>query len=421
MFLKKAIKDNPKLVESAVKLHQEGKIPPNSWIVDLDMIAANASVIAAEAKKYDLKTYFMTKQLNRNPFITHIALSKGIDKTVAVDVMGAKTMHRFGIPIGHVGHLTQVPKHDLRAVLKMKPEMITVYSYEMAEFISEAAVELDMVQDILIKVADEDIYLMPGQESGIMMADLKIVAEKVLKLPGVNIAGVTAFPCLSYNTYGSEDVKPTANFHLLAKAIKLLKDELGVEVKVVNAPGNTSTATMKLLSEMGATHVEPGHGMTGTSPAHIYDQSLPEKAALLYVSEISHHYGDAAYAYGGGLYVCLGGGPKGYPVKALVGSSYEQCLTNQVDWEQVHRDNIDYYAILRPGRECKVGDTVLFGFRAQIFVTRALTAVVSGISTGEPVVEGIFDQACNMVDENYVPVSPEKVMEKIKALLPKYS
>ena len=37
------------------------------------------------------------------------------------------------------------------------------------------------------------------------------------------------------------------------------------------------------------------------------------------------------------------------------------------------------------------GDTVVFGFRAQAFVTRAFVVPVSGISKGKPKVEGIFD------------------------------
>jgi hypothetical protein len=38
----------------------------------------------------------------------------------------------------------------------------------------------------------------------------------------------------------------------------------------------------------------------------------------------------------------------------------------------------------------RTGDTVIFGFRPQAFVTRAYVVPVSGISTGEPTVEGIW-------------------------------
>lgn len=68
--------------------------------------------------------------------------------------------------------------------------------------------------------------------------------------------------------------------------------------------------------------------------------------------------------------MCLGGGPKGYPVKALVGNSYPECLENVLSWNQLGRENIDYYGILTPGNKCRIGDTVIFGFRSQVFITR---------------------------------------------------
>jgi len=41
----------------------------------------------------------------------------------------------------------------------------------------------------------------------------------------------------------------------------------------------------------------------------------------------------------------------------------------------------------------RTGDTVIFGFRAQAFVTRAFIVPVAGISNGEPVVQGIWNTA----------------------------
>jgi hypothetical protein len=54
--------------------------------------------------------------------------------------------------------------------------------------------------------------------------------------------------------------------------------------------------------------------------------------------------------------------------------------------------SIDYYGRLEVAREADLatGDTVIFGFRPQVFVTRALVAPVSGIRSGKPEVEGIW-------------------------------
>ena len=52
----------------------------------------------------------------------------------------------------------------------------------------------------------------------------------------------------------------------------------------------------------GATQVEPGHGLTGTTPLHAVDD-LVEDPAVAYVSEVSHLWNGRAYVFGGGLYV----------------------------------------------------------------------------------------------------------------------
>jgi hypothetical protein len=52
---------------------------------------------------------------------------------------------------------------------------------------------------------------------------------------------------------------------------------------------------------------------------------------------------------------------------------------------------IDYYGMIDAtgARRPAVGDSAVFGFRGQAFVTRAYIVGVSGISTGAPVVESI--------------------------------
>ena len=54
---------------------------------------------------------------------------------------------------------------------------------------------------------------------------------------------------------------------------------------------------------------------------------------------------------------------------------------------------IDYYARLHPPQNRSVGegDTVIFGFRVQAFVTRASVVGVSGVAAGAPVVDGVWD------------------------------
>ena len=137
------------------------------------------------------------------------------------------------------------------------------------------------------------------------------------------------------------------------------------------------------------TQVEPGHGLTGTTPIHAYEE-LPELPGYVYVSEISHFYGGKPYCYGGGMYIDPVFDP--YEVKACVGREADAALQNRISCEMPDAKAIDYYGILQPekGQKAEVGDTVVFGFRAQMFVTRAYVAAVSGISKGRPKVEGIY-------------------------------
>lgn len=80
-----------------------------------------------------------------------------------------------------------------------------------------------------------------------------------------------------------------------------------------------------------------------------------------------------------------------YDVKACVGKTPEQAKKNLITCEIPNPASIDYYGIFESNREITQGDTVVFGFRAQAFVTRAFVVPVSGISKGKPKVEGIFD------------------------------
>jgi predicted amino acid racemase len=69
-------------------------------------------------------------------------------------------------------------------------------------------------------------------------------------------------------------VKPTPNLRTLEKAAEALQaaGRKGVEI---NALGTTSAEILPMLAAAGATHIEPGHGLTGTTPLHAVED-LPE-------------------------------------------------------------------------------------------------------------------------------------------------
>jgi predicted amino acid racemase len=412
MFMQRLIDRNPELLRTAIDLHQSGGIPANTFLIDLDAIADNARILNSTAERLGLKTYIMTKQFARNPLVSKVAQTAGLGGIVAVDINCALMARRFGIPVGHMGHLNQIPRRQVPTAVTMRPEVITVYNIEHAEWINEAATDQGIVQDLLIRVrAPGDIFF-DGQEGGFQEHEVAQVADASRKLRNVRLVGVTTFPCIRYNPNRGDKAEPTPNLSTLLRAAEILREK-GVEVRQVNAPGNTASDTMPLLAGRGATHVEPGNGISGTTPNHAYRDDLPERPAYVYVSEISHHVGNRAYAYGGGVYhdMHMPGSPG-----ALVGPTWEAAQNNGVEYLHAIKQVIDYHAVLEPGANCRPGDTVLLGYRSQMQMTRSYVACVSGLSKGKPRLHTIFDWACTPLNNELEPLPPAAVRDELESL-----
>jgi predicted amino acid racemase len=204
----------------------------------------------------------------------------------------------------------------------------------------------------------------------------------------VRVVGVTSFPALLFDPE-RRGVSLTPNMQTILRAAEMLRRELGLEITQINAPGTTSAATMEVLADAGATHVEPGHGFTGTTPWHACED-LPEKPAICYLTEVSDLRGDQAWVFGGGFYV----DPviPEYQVRAFVGRTGEEALERRADATLMPLGGIDYYALLdRRAAQVEIGDSAVFGFRVQAFVTRAHIAVISGVLSEQPEVVGVYD------------------------------
>lgn len=387
MFLETLVRRNPSLVRAAVDLHQAGQIPPNSYVLDLDAIQRNARLIKEAADGAGVHVYPMTKQVGRNPLFVQALTRAGMPKMVCVDWMEVDMLARQGAKIGHVGHLVQIPTHRATTVAACQPEVWTVFNLEKAREVSQAAVNLSYIQDVLLRVVGPDDTFYPTHDGGFLVSELIDAARQVMDLPHVRIVGVTSFPTLLFNPH-ARTIHLTPNMETITTAARQLRETLGLKITQVNAPGTTSAATMDMLAQAGATHVEPGHGFTGTTPWHAY-RDLPELPAMCYVTEISDLRPDRAYVIGGGLYIDPVIPP--YQVRACVGRTGEAALGTRANATLTAPEGIDYYGLLDRNPGMTVGDSVVFGFRAQAFVTRATIAPVRGLSTGEPEVAGLYD------------------------------
>ncbi|MFE2942803.1 alanine racemase [Streptomyces sp. NPDC059255] len=382
MFLDTVLTRNPALVDAATALHASGAVPPDTYVMDADAVAANAALLAAEAERLGLSLWFVAKQFGRNPALVR-AVVRHIPRFAAIDPDEARTLHAAGAGAGNLGHLVQIPRRALPEMLAWRPEAVTVFDLANARAVSEAAGRLGLVQDVFVRIEAAAGSGHPGQEGGVPPAALDRFAAAVERLPSVRIAGVTAFPCVVCAPDTGRPA-PTATFGRALEAREVLTAR-GHQGLGLSAPGATSVATLPLLARLGATHGEPGHALTGTTPLHAADAHPPERPAYVYVTEVAHTLADGRPAlFGGGFYA------RGGVRSALLPRTGLRLRVGDAPAEY-----IDYYRLLDPPAPGSggvgVGDTAVLAFRTQIFVTRSTVAVVAGLSDGKPRLTGLYD------------------------------
>jgi predicted amino acid racemase len=387
VFLESLRRRNPEFIAAAIELHQSGEIPAGAYVLDLDAISRNARRIRNEADRVGVEVFAMTKQLSRGKPLFDALSAGGIDHSVAVDLQCAAASAEAGMTIGNVGHLVQIPRAVATWTAALAPLNWTVFNLEKAAEAGSAAQELGRVQPLLARIVGRGDRFYPGHEGGFDADTILRVAETIDGLPGARFAGVTTFPALLFDERSGK-VRPTTNLRTLARTAELLSKSGRHDLRV-NAPGTTSTTTLATVANAGATQVEPGHGLTGSTPLHALE-NLPEEPAALYLSEISHHVAARAYCFGGGLYIDPVFRP--YQLQALVSDRPEPDAQVLARAELPPPDAIDYYGMLTPpsGARLRVGATVIFGFRIQAFVTRAPVVGLTGVGAATCSVAGIW-------------------------------
>ncbi len=387
MFLDVLRRRNPDFIEAAIALHRQGKLPANAYVLDLDAIEANARVLKTEADRLGMKIFAMTKQVGRASSFCQAVMRGGIAASVAVDMACARATHRAGMKVGHLGHLQQVARHEAKAAAAaFKPDYWTVFNDVKAEEAAAGARAAGYVQDLLARIAAEGDIFYRGHEGGFDAGEVARVAESFDRLDGGRFAGITTFPALLFD-HQTRKVVPTHNLATLTKAAEALA-KAGRNHIEVNAPGTTSSVLLQGLADAGATQCEPGNGLHGTTALHAVED-LPELPAVCYLTEVSHLSGGKAYCFGGGFYI----DPifPDYDVKAIVSDEPTVAASALRSVEVPPPSMIDYYAMIdATGPHApKPGDTAVFGFRGQAFVTRAYVVGISGVSRGQPRVETI--------------------------------
>ena len=390
MFLRTLGERNPRLVQAAIELHQAGEIPANSCVLDLDATESNTAGLCRQARRLGLTVYAMTKQLGRAPGVMAAMAAGGGDGFVAVDMACARPIVGNGHRLGHLGHLVQVPRAEAAEAAGLEPDYWTVFSENKAAEAAAAARSRSRSQRLLVRVFAGGDEFYPGHEGGVALEDLPAMIDRIAGMEGAEFAGLTTFPALLFDA-STGGARLTPNVETLARAAEIARRHPACGDRLeINAPGTTSTEVLGLLASCGATQVEPGHGLTGTTPLHAV-QELPEIPAVLYLSEVAHIHQGVPLCFGGGLYVDPVFGD--YGARAVVAHDPSEASTEPVPVDMPDPAGIDYYARLHPDghRSVAEGATVIFGFRVQAFVTRASVVGLAGVSEGRPRVAGVWN------------------------------
>jgi predicted amino acid racemase len=417
-FLETVVKRNPKLIDTAFELKHE--IPVDTYLADLDSVTRNAQAVSNSAKKHSIKNYFMTKQFGRNPLFSKSIVNSGIESAVAINVEEAKILHGLGFKVDHVGHLMQIPSRDVEFVIgKLAPEVITVYSFEKATEIDRAAKKFGITQKILLRPVSPSDSFATNAEWGTPVREIVSEVRQIsTELKNVRVVGLTSFPSFRFDIKERRMVT-TSNFESMMHAKSLIEKENHLEFEQINAPGSNSAAGMELAKDVGATHGEPGHAFTGTTPWHAFDETLPEIPSWVYVTEVSHVSQDRAYTFSGGL-------PQtGY--YGFFNMKYHQSFLYAIFEKNGSRKIIlaeppsipldgqawpDYYTVLHQpneGPQLEVSDTVVFAFRPQVYQTRSTVTIAKGIGTRTKEILGTFDRNGNLLNEDGIPASREEL------------
>lgn len=396
---------NPGLIEAAATLHREGEIPPDCYAVDLDRVTANCRALAAVLVEARLTSFFEAKQFGRCPPICAAVRENGFDAALAIDMEELYALEGLGIPIGHAGHLGQIPAADVEHVVTAtRPRYTTVFSLEKCEQIARIAASHGLVQPVVVRVDGPSDIVARSLAGGVAESDALRIIAAIDRLDGVRFSGFTTYPAIRFDL-GRQSWVTTSNFETMVRVADRVRRELGIEVDHINAAGNICAASVGLIAG-AATHCEPGQAFVGGLVANAFvDQA--EVPAMAYVTEVSHVADGTPYVFASswvanntvGIWNEL-------EYDALLGTilGADGGADRMVAAKPQHFAASDptafMYNAIKPldGQGANVGDTVVFGFRTQLYRTNGgRLAVVEGVAAGTPRLRGLFDRNGNAV------------------------
>jgi predicted amino acid racemase len=227
------------------------------------------------------------------------------------------------------------------------------------------------------------------------------LVERIEQLDGVTFAGVTTYPGVRFDLRRGEWVT-TPNFETMIRFASKVKERLGLDVEHINPAGNNCVESISLIAAAGATYCEPGQAFVGGLVANAFSDQ-PEVPAIAYVTEVSHIIGTVPYVYAAsmvanntiGIWNPLYYDALGASLSRLGVEPLELRVRSHPQRFPASDPTAFMYNSIQPcsGVEARVGDTVIFGFRTQLYrANGGRLAVVEGIHRGEVHVLGFSDR-----------------------------
>ncbi|MCO5221534.1 MAG: hypothetical protein M9947_08095 [Thermomicrobiales bacterium] len=130
---------------------------------------------------------------------------------------------RYGIPIGHIGQISQIPKRRSIGRVAQHPDVITVYSPAEGWMGFRRGREIGRLQHVLVRVWDEGDIFFDGQEGGFRAEESSSMA--VLAIDALPESGGgqrhLVFPSMEYSFDAARfPVQPLPNFATVRTAVE---------------------------------------------------------------------------------------------------------------------------------------------------------------------------------------------------------
>ena len=281
-------------------------------VINIRKIAENTRKIVTLCDKYNIEVLGVTKGFSANPRIVDAMLEGGIRSLADSRLENISSLRKHG----YKQHMTllRIPGlSDADKVVEYTDCSLNS-EYVVIKALSDAAVDMNKVHDIVLMVDVGD------RREGVLPEEVKSIAEKILMLPGVRLAGVgTNMGC-----YGG--ILPTLdNLNLLISLKSMVEDTFGIPIEITSG-GGTSSLELIRRGEMpkGINQLRIGEGiLLGTDTTH--NKPIPELSqdAFVLLAEILEIKEKSSVPVGEMGYDAFGNQPvfedKGIRKRAIIG------------------------------------------------------------------------------------------------------